>query len=81
MPLWLAAVYLGSNLTLNGLNYYWFSRMIVTVTARFKHPKKVKTDADMDEKLWVEGSDVDVATPAEVAGDIARRRVKAKGMQ
>ncbi|KAI5858739.1 TLC domain-containing protein [Tricharina praecox] len=81
VPLWLAIVYLGSNLTLNGLNYYWFSRMIVTVTARFTQPKKVKTNADVDEKLRVEGSNVDLATPAEIAGENARRRIKMKAGQ
>jgi hypothetical protein len=65
VPLWLAVVYLGSNLTLNGLNYYWFSRMVQTVTARFKAPKKKVTE---DEKVWVEGTDVDLATAAEIVG-------------
>ena len=36
VPLWLAVVYLGSNLVLNALNFYWFSRMILTVAARFR---------------------------------------------
>ncbi|KAF8543095.1 TLC domain-containing protein [Trichophaea hybrida] len=44
VPLWLAIVYLGSNLILNGLNYYWFSRMVQTVTARFKTPKEKVTE-------------------------------------
>jgi hypothetical protein len=69
VPLWLAVVYLGSNLTLNGLNYYWFLRMIQTVSARFKTPAKGK-----DEKIYVEGSDVDLATPAEIVGQKVRRR-------
>lgn len=37
VPLWLAVVYLGSNLVLNALNFYWFSRMILTVAARFRN--------------------------------------------
>lgn len=80
VPLWLAVVYLGSNLLLNALNYYWFSRMIQTVAARFrkKSPSNGEAvgkgakqasdgDGDDDDKVWVEGTDVDLATAAEVA--------------
>jgi len=82
VPLWLAVLYLGSNLILNGLNYYWFSRMIQTVAARFKPGanKKVtigKESVREDEKVWIEGGEVDLATAAEVMGKQAeevRRR-------
>jgi hypothetical protein len=72
VPLWLAVVYLSSNLTLNGLNYYWFSRMIQTVSARFTTPKEEKAA-----KVRIEGSKVDLATAAEIAGKEARRRMPA----
>ena len=36
IPGWLVFTYLGSNLTLNTLNFYWFSKMIEAVTKRFK---------------------------------------------
>lgn len=36
VPKWLAFTYLASNLILNSLNFYWFSKMIATVMARFK---------------------------------------------
>lgn len=39
IPTWLVLVYLGSNILLNSLNYYWFSRMIETVRKRFSEPK------------------------------------------
>jgi hypothetical protein len=72
IPLWLAVLYLGSNLILNGLNYYWFSRMVQTVAARFKPGanKKVtgKENVREDEKVWIEGGEVDLATAAEVMG-------------
>lgn len=58
VPLWLAVVYLGSNLTLNGLNYYWFSRMIQTISARFTNQEpNAKT---MNQRVVVEGTEVDM---------------------
>lgn len=38
VPLWLAVCYLASNLTLNGLNWFWFSKMIETIRKRFDPP-------------------------------------------
>lgn len=40
VPLWLAITYLGSNLVLNTLNFYWFGKMIETVRKRFRKPEK-----------------------------------------
>lgn len=49
VPLWLAFTYLGSNIILNTLNFYWFGKMIETVRKRFQPPKeerrKVKTSS------------------------------------
>ena len=42
VPPWLACVYLGSNIVLNTLNFYWFGKMIETVKSRFREPKDVK---------------------------------------
>ena len=39
VPLWLAFTYLGSNVVLNTLNFYWFGKMIETVRKRFQPPK------------------------------------------
>lgn len=36
IPVWLAGVYLVSNLVLNSLNFYWFGKMIETVRKRFE---------------------------------------------
>lgn len=36
VPMWLALTYLGSNLILHSLNFYWFGRMIETVRKRFE---------------------------------------------
>jgi hypothetical protein len=40
VPLWLAFTYLGSNVVLNTLNFYWFGKMIETVKKRFQPPKE-----------------------------------------
>ena len=39
VPLWLAFSYLGANVTLNSLNWFWFSRMIDALKKRFETPK------------------------------------------
>ncbi|KAI0398410.1 TLC domain-containing protein [Xylariaceae sp. FL0594] len=38
LPTWLLVIYLGSNLTLNSLNFYWFFKMIDAVRKRFEPP-------------------------------------------
>jgi hypothetical protein len=40
VPLWLAFIYLGSNVVLNTLNFYWFAKMVETVRKRFEPPKE-----------------------------------------
>lgn len=42
VPLWLAFTYLGSNIILNTLNFYWFGKMIETVRKRFQPPKETR---------------------------------------
>ena len=42
VPLWLACTYLGSNIVLNTLNFYWFGKMIEAVKKRFRPAKKGK---------------------------------------
>lgn len=42
LPPWLAYTYLGSNTLLTVLNFYWFWRMIETVTKRFRSPPNKK---------------------------------------
>lgn len=39
VPAWLGAVYLGSNVVLNTLNFYWFGKMIETIRKRFTEKK------------------------------------------
>ena len=38
VPTWLVLTYVASNVVLNGLNYFWFSKMIETVMKRFREP-------------------------------------------
>jgi len=42
VPLWLAFTYLGSNVVLNTLNFYWFGKMIQAVKKRFVPAKEGK---------------------------------------
>ncbi|PLN81335.1 DUF887-domain-containing protein [Aspergillus taichungensis] len=42
VPTWLVATYVASNLILNSLNYYWFSKMVETVLKRFRPEAKDK---------------------------------------
>lgn len=78
-PKWLAFSYLASNLTLNCLNYYWFSRMIVTLRKRFEKPEEKK---EKDDVVVVEGTEVDMTTTArelaDVAHDVEARKRKSR---
>lgn len=49
VPTWLVATYITSNLILNGLNYYWFSKMIETVMKRFR-PSPAPKDASVKDQ-------------------------------
>jgi hypothetical protein len=42
VPLWLGAIYLASNLVLNGLNIWWFGKMVQTIRSRFEPPLGTK---------------------------------------
>jgi hypothetical protein len=74
VPLWLAAAYLASNLTLNGLNWFWFGKMIETLRKRFDPPlgtrrpeKEAAHGVRDDEKVVVQGTHV--LTPAAMDAD------------
>ncbi|KAL8794590.1 MAG: hypothetical protein Q9182_007613 [Xanthomendoza sp. 2 TL-2023] len=61
MPLWLGLTYLGSNMLLNTLNFYWFGKMIETVKKRFSMPKNDKKVKEEEEAMSVvvEGVELD----------------------
>ena len=60
VPAWLAGVYLGSNVVLNSLNYYWFGAMVRAVRKRFEPKKKEEADGEADEKPVVEGVELEI---------------------
>ncbi|KAI0478669.1 TLC domain-containing protein [Xylariaceae sp. FL0804] len=49
LPVWLGAIYLASNMTLNSLNFYWFFKMIDAVRKRFD-PKQKEKEAPISSK-------------------------------
>ena len=49
VPVWLAVVYLGSNIVLNSLNFYWFGKMLEAFRKRFRPTEREKVEA-IDEK-------------------------------
>ena len=57
VPTWLACVYLGSNVVLNTLNFYWFGKMIETIKKRFRDGGNKKRGAgeEKEEGVLVEG--------------------------
>lgn len=73
LPLWLAGVYLASNLTLNVLNMFWFSKMVQTIRKRFDPPfgtKGVGGDAvhyEPQEKVTARELAARAMTPVEAA--------------
>ncbi|OTB01492.1 hypothetical protein M426DRAFT_323384 [Hypoxylon sp. CI-4A] len=64
VPLWLAAIYMGANLTLNSLNFYWFFKMIDAVRKRFD-PKEQEKEAKVEQKVT---NDKAVTTGAQLDG-------------
>ncbi|OCL06570.1 DUF887-domain-containing protein [Glonium stellatum] len=70
VPMWLALSYLGANIVLNSLNWFWFAKMIETVRKRFDPPLGTKgTEKEKHkEKVLVEGIDVDTDVDADVDG-------------
>lgn len=50
IPTWLVVTYIVSNLILNALNYYWFSKMIDTVLKRFRGPPKQDKKEDVKQE-------------------------------
>ena len=59
IPKWLAVVYLGANIVLNTLNFYWYGKMIETIKKRFTEVGEKKKGAavpvEKEEGVLVEG--------------------------
>ncbi|MCJ1391273.1 hypothetical protein MMC18_004136 [Xylographa bjoerkii] len=58
IPVWLACTYLGSNIVLNTLNFYWFGKMIEAVKKRFRPVQREKEGVQTEEsaKVMMNGS-------------------------
>lgn len=50
VPTWLVLTYVASNLILNFLNYFWFSKMVETVLKRFRAPAGAEEKKKVEEK-------------------------------
>lgn len=75
IPVWLAGVYIASNITLNTLNWHWFFKMITAVKKRFEPPKAA---AEKGPNGAVSSAE---ATGAEKAlGAMRKRRSTIEGM-
>jgi hypothetical protein len=74
VPLWLAFTYLGSNIVLNTLNFYWFGKMIETVRKRFE-PAKVERIKEKPIATRTTGADGKVRTDVDQT-EIRRRVVE-----
>ncbi|KAL8663133.1 MAG: hypothetical protein Q9202_004170 [Teloschistes flavicans] len=83
IPTWLALTYLGSNVVLNTLNFYWFGKMIETVRKRFRAPSRTE-EAKMEEReedsgVVVEGVELDGSVLDEKEGVGEEAEVGGKG--
>ena len=50
VPIWLVCMYLGSNIVLNTLNFYWFGKMIEAIKKRFQPTKEERQAVKMHGK-------------------------------
>lgn len=74
IPVWLASIYLASNLVLNTLNWHWFFKMISAVRKRFEPAKKEK-EVPLSAQRVPDGSgDSATTTAVEVLQDARKRR-------
>ncbi|KAK3068949.1 hypothetical protein LTR53_013087 [Teratosphaeriaceae sp. CCFEE 6253] len=80
-PLWLPAIYLASNLTLNALNIWWFYKMVATIRKRFDPPwgtKGIGADVVHYEPLSKEERDRIAGLHGQGKGSVNAARVKAE---
>ena len=80
VPLWLAVAYLASNIILNGLNWFWFGKMIETIRKRFDPPlgtRKAEKKIEGKDSVLVEGINVTSAPPTPGPGTEAPDYVSA----
>lgn len=74
IPVWLASIYVASNVVLNTLNWHWFFKMISAVRKRFEPAKKEK-EVPLSARGGSEKSDGSATTTAvDVLQDARKRR-------
>lgn len=71
IPLWLGFTYLGSNLVLNTLNFYWFGKMIEAVRKRFQPAKEGR---QKDKAIAMKSTGANGKTKISVEENEVRRR-------
>ncbi|KAA8573682.1 hypothetical protein EYC84_005259 [Monilinia fructicola] len=71
IPLWLGFTYLGSNIVLNTLNFYWFGKMIEAVRKRFQPTKESR---QKDKAIAVKSTGANGKTRISVGESEVRRR-------
>ncbi|KAK3330862.1 TLC domain-containing protein [Apodospora peruviana] len=69
VPIWLALVYVASNIVLNTLNWFWFFKMITAVKKRFEPPKGAPVAVTTDGKPIQNGDAVPAAIGDSTATD------------
>ena len=74
IPLWLAITYLGSNVILNTLNFFWFGKMIETVKKRFQKPKGGGKAGVQVDKGSADGEGNTIAVDEKKRKEAGRRR-------
>ncbi|PKY04186.1 DUF887 domain protein [Aspergillus campestris IBT 28561] len=86
VPTWLVLTYVASNLILNSLNYYWFSKMVETVLKRFRPENKDKSASQAAKEDIAQKAVLDAATKLEeeegslYLGDQASQQKVASGV-
>ncbi|RHZ61948.1 TLC domain-containing protein [Aspergillus thermomutatus] len=84
VPTWLVVTYVVSNLVLNGLNYYWFTKMIDAVVKRFRAPApegKTKEEVQKLREELAQNVVIEAATKLEqeegafTTGDLASEKI------
>lgn len=75
LPLWLAAIYMASNITLNTLNVLWFGKMIKAVQKRFEPGAKdyKKEEASAEKKGQLPAGAATANDVAEKIDELRRR--------
>lgn len=70
VPTWLVLTYVGSNLILNFLNFFWFSKMVETVLKRFRTPAESAAAAEKKGKKEPVGAEKAAQLKEDIVRDV-----------